>query len=83
MRRVGVLSGTGADDLQGQADLAAFRGGLQKLGWTEGQNVRIGIRSASGNVADMRKNAVELVALAPDVILAIGSTTMGELLEVD
>ena len=81
MRRVGVLSGTGTDDPQGQADLAAFLEGLQKLGWTDGRNVRLDARWAAGNAADTRKYAVELVALAPDVIFANGSAAMGPLLE--
>jgi putative tryptophan/tyrosine transport system substrate-binding protein len=80
IRRIGVLSGTGADDLQGQADLAAFLEGLQKLGWTDGRNVRFDERWAAGSAADTRKYAVELVALAPD-IMANGSAAMGPLLE--
>ena len=81
MRRVGLLNGTGADDPQGRADVAAFMEGLQKLGWTDGRNVRFDIRWAAGSIADVRKYAVELVALAPDVIMANGSAAMGPLLE--
>ena len=81
LRRVGVLNGTGADDPQGQADVAAFLQGLQKLGWTDGRDVRFDIRWAAGSTADVRKYAVELVALAPDVIMANGSAAMGPLLE--
>ncbi len=80
VRRVGVLNGTSVDDTQGQADDAAFLQGLQQLGWTEGRNVHIETRWAAGNLADLRKYAAELVALAPDVILATGSTA-GALLE--
>ena len=54
-----------ADDPEGQARFAAFAQGLQQLGWTDGRNVRIDIRSAAGNVDDARKYAAELVALAP------------------
>ena len=65
MRRIGILSGLAADDPEGQARFAAFAQGLQQLGWTDGRNVRIDIRSAAGNVDDARKYAAELVALAP------------------
>jgi putative ABC transport system substrate-binding protein len=75
VRRVGVLIGTSADDPLGQAGLAAFLQGLQQLGWTADRNLRIDTRWGAGNTADTRKYAVELVALAPDVILATGSTT--------
>jgi putative ABC transport system substrate-binding protein len=81
-RRIGVLWGVSLNNPDVEARYAAFRQGLQQLGWTEGRNLRIDIRSASGKAADVRKNAVELVALAPDVILSIGSITLGELLQV-
>jgi putative tryptophan/tyrosine transport system substrate-binding protein len=81
MRRVGVLVGTAADDPATQAQNAAFLQGLQQLGWTEGRNVRIDARSAAGNAADTRKYAAELVALAPDVIMAQGSPSVGALLQ--
>ena len=80
IRRIGVLNGAAADDPIAQADNAAFVQGLQQLGWTEGRNVHIDWRWAAGNTADMRKYAMELVALAPDVILGVGST-VGPLLE--
>src|ERR1700733_4952516 len=79
MQRIGVLS-PGADDAAIQANYRAFLQGLQQLGWTDGRNVRIDFRWAAGNAADMRKYAAELVALAPDVILSVGSAT-GPLLE--
>ncbi len=72
MRRVGLLQGLAAEDPLAQANNAAFLQGLQQLGWTDGRNVHIDFRWGAGNVADMRKNAAELVALAPDVILAVG-----------
>jgi putative tryptophan/tyrosine transport system substrate-binding protein len=78
--RIGALNGAAADDPIAQANNAAFVQGLQQLGWTEGRNVRIDWRWAAGNTADMRKYAMELVALAPDVILGVGST-VGPLLE--
>jgi len=81
MRRVGVLSALAADDPQGQTRLASFVQELQRLGWTDGRNLRIDYRWAAGNVADIRKYAAELVALAPDVILTTGPSTMGPLLQ--
>ena len=60
---------------------AAFLQGLQQLGWTDGGNVRIDARWTAGSADDIRKHAAELVALAPDVILAHGSSTVGPLLQ--
>jgi putative ABC transport system substrate-binding protein len=79
VRRVGALGALAADDPEGQARLAAFREGLQQFGWIDGQNVRIDSRWGAGDADDIRKNAKELVALAPDVILATGSAAMGPL----
>jgi putative ABC transport system substrate-binding protein len=79
MRRVGALVGTSADDPDAQARYATFVQALQQLGWTEGRNVRIDARWAAGNAADAHKYAAELVALAPDVILSIGSLSMDAL----
>ena len=59
--------------------IAAFVQGLQQWGWTDGGNVRIDTRWASGNADDTRKHAAELVALAPNVILATGSATVAAL----
>jgi putative tryptophan/tyrosine transport system substrate-binding protein len=70
-RRIGVLMSTGADDPEGQARIAAFLGGLQRLGWTDGRNALIDVRWPKGG-AEARKYAADLVALAPDVILATG-----------
>ena len=69
MRRIGVLMPF-AKDKDGQARIAAFVQGLQKLGWTEGRNLQIEYRWGTG---DLQKAAGELVALSPDVIFA--STT--------
>ena len=55
--------------------------GLRELGWTEGRNVRIEYRWGAGNASDARKYAAELLALAPDVILASGGTVVGPLLQ--
>jgi len=79
VRRIGVLMSTTADDPVGQARIMSFRQGLQKLGWTDGKNVRIDIRWAGGNADLDRKFAAELVALTPDVILATASPTVAAL----
>jgi putative ABC transport system substrate-binding protein len=81
MRRIGVLLGATADDMEFQAWVGAFRQALQELGWIDGRNVRIEIRWATNNVAGIRKHAEELATLAPDVILAPGTTTVGPLLQ--
>jgi len=71
VRRVGVLMNSPADDAQGQGRFAAFLQGLQQLGWSEGRNVRIDVRwGAQGDSETNRQHAAELVALAPEVILA-------------
>jgi ABC-type uncharacterized transport system substrate-binding protein len=79
MRRIGVATGTAADDSDGQARLRGFLQGLKQSGWTEGRNVRIDARWGAGD-ADLYRNAAELIALAPDVILASGDSTVGPLL---
>jgi putative tryptophan/tyrosine transport system substrate-binding protein len=80
VRRIGVLIGLGAEDAEGQARIAAFVQGLQQLGWTDEREVRIDIRRGAGDAERTRKYAAELVALAPDVILASGGTVVGALL---
>ena len=82
MRRIGVLtSGAAADDPDGQARSAAFVQGLQQLGWTDGRNMRIDYRWGAGDADNMRKYAAELVALAPDVIVASGTASVAPLLQ--
>jgi putative ABC transport system substrate-binding protein len=81
MRRIGVLAPFAADDPEEQARVAAFVHGLQQLGWTDGRNVQIDYRWAAGDADRMRKYAAELVALAPDAILAAGGATVGPLLQ--
>jgi putative tryptophan/tyrosine transport system substrate-binding protein len=81
MRRIGVLTPFPADDAEGHARLTAFTQALQQLGWTVGQNVRIDYRWGPGNPATMRKHATELVALEPDLILALTTAAVGPLLE--
>ena len=74
-RRVGVIMSGAADDPAGQAQAKAFQQGLQQLGWIDGRNVRTDYRWAAGTVENSRKYAAELVAHAPDVILAVGGAT--------
>jgi len=81
MRRVGVLMTLSADDVIGQTRVAALLQGLQQAGWEVGRNLRIELRSSGANPEDIRKQAGELVALAPDVIVANGSAAAGPLLE--
>jgi putative ABC transport system substrate-binding protein len=81
MRWIGVLLPATADDLEFQARVGAFLQGLQQLGWTIGRNVRIDTRWATTNAAEIRRHAAELAALAPDVILAHGVSTVGPLVQ--
>src|SRR5262245_55802241 len=81
MRRIGVLNTFASDDANGQARNAAFLQALQPLGWTVGRNVRIDYRWAAGDAASTRKNAAELVALGPDVVLTSGAAGVAPLLE--
>jgi putative ABC transport system substrate-binding protein len=81
MRRISVLLPAVADDPEFVTRIGAFLQGLGELGWTIGRNVRIDIRWASTDPADIRRHAAELVALAPDVILAHGASTVGPLLQ--
>src|SRR5262245_19265613 len=82
VRGIGVLLPAAADDSQFQTWVGAFLQELAVLGWTIGRNVRIDTRWATTNVAEIRKHAAELAALAPDVILAHGTSTVGPLLQV-
>jgi putative ABC transport system substrate-binding protein len=81
MRRIGVLLPAAADDAEFQARVGAFLQALALLGWTIGRNVRIDTRWAGADAASIRRHAVELAALAPDVILAFGGSTVGPLLQ--
>jgi putative ABC transport system substrate-binding protein len=76
MRRIGVLVNLAADDPEASAEVAAFLEELQKLGWTEGNNLRIESRWAAGDAELTRRFAEELVMFAPDVILAYGTSTV-------
>jgi putative tryptophan/tyrosine transport system substrate-binding protein len=81
MRTIGVLTPFAADDAEGHARLTAFAQGLQQLGWTVGQNIRIDYRWGDGKPASMGKLADELASLAPDVILANSSAAVSPLLQ--
>jgi len=76
IRRIGVLMNRAANDPEGQARLAVIQQGLQQSGWTDGGNVRIDIRWGEDDVDRHRKYAAELLALTPDVILAIGTLSV-------
>src|SRR5690348_8023263 len=69
VRRLGIIHGTGADDQDAQARVAVFVQALQQSGWVDGRNLRIEIRWAGGSADNLRKQATELVGLAPDAIL--------------
>jgi putative tryptophan/tyrosine transport system substrate-binding protein len=81
VRRIGVLMNLAADDPESQRRMTALAQGLQQLGWTDGRNVRIDARWGAGDAERLRKNAAELVALAPDVIVAEGSASLAPLLQ--
>jgi ABC-type uncharacterized transport system substrate-binding protein len=81
MRRVGALMNLASDDAEGQARLAAFLQGLQEAGWAVGRNMRIDLRWGGGDPESFRKQAAELVALAPDVVFATGIPAATPLLQ--
>jgi putative ABC transport system substrate-binding protein len=81
MRRIGVLMDLAENDPEGGARIAAFLQGLAQLGWTDGRNVRIDTRWGAGDADRIRRQAAELIALAPDVILATGTPSLGPLLQ--
>src|SRR5262245_54136652 len=81
MRRIGLLLPAAADDSQFQVRVGAFLQELALSGWSIGQNLRVDTRWASANAGEIRRHAAELVALAPDVILANGDTPVGALLQ--
>ncbi len=81
VRRVAILNPASADDAVWQARIGAFQQELALLGWSIGRNVRIDIRWATTDAAEIRKQIAELVALAPDVILAAGDSTVPPLLQ--
>ena len=82
VRRIGVLMPFADDHPVGQARLAAFVQGLQQLGWTDGRNVRIDYRWSAGDADRLRKLAMELIALGPDVVMAFTSAAVAPLRQV-
>jgi putative ABC transport system substrate-binding protein len=81
VRRIGVLTNLAADDPEGQIRLTAFAQALAQLGWTVEQNLRIEHRWAAGDAERIRRYAAELIALAPDVVLATSNITVAPLLQ--
>jgi putative ABC transport system substrate-binding protein len=81
MRRVGVLMNLSADDKEGQARLIAFVQALSDLGWKNTSNVQIETCWGAGDTGRFQQCAAQLVALAPDVILAASASTMDPLLK--
>ena len=81
MPRIGVLLGLAANDPQGQTTLTTLLQALQQLGWIDGRNVRIDYRWGGFNAVDLRKHALELVALGPDVMVATGGGSMTSLFQ--
>jgi putative ABC transport system substrate-binding protein len=82
VRRVGILLPATADDAIWQERVGGFLQALGLLGWTIGRNVRIDTRWATSNAAEIRRHAAELAALAPDAILAGGTSSIAPLLQV-
>jgi ABC-type uncharacterized transport system substrate-binding protein len=82
MRRIGVLTaGPLPDDQDARANIAAFVEGLQQLGWVDGRNVRIDYRWGLGQADTIRRQAADLAALAPDVILSSGTASLAQLMQ--
>ena len=81
MRRIGVLMGFAESDREGQAFVAAFRDGLQKLGWSEGRNIQIDYRWTALDKELIQRFAKELVVLQPDLILTQSTPATAELLK--
>ncbi|HKF09448.1 MAG TPA: ABC transporter substrate-binding protein [Xanthobacteraceae bacterium] len=81
MRRIGVLMNFGEDDNEGQRRVTLFKQILQQAGWSEGGNVQFEMRWAAGGYENYRRFATELVALRPDVILAVTTTAVKQLQE--
>jgi putative ABC transport system substrate-binding protein len=81
-RRIRVLMGYPESDAEARSYIAAFRDGLENLGWTEGRNIRIDVRWATpGDVGSMQRFAKELIALQPDLILSNTTPTTAALLQ--
>jgi putative tryptophan/tyrosine transport system substrate-binding protein len=81
LRRIGMILPAAADDVEFQSWVDAFLQGLAQLDWTIGRNMRIDIHWATPDASNIRKHAAELAALAPEVIVAAGTSTVGPVLE--
>jgi putative ABC transport system substrate-binding protein len=81
MRRIGVLMDLAETDPEGQARMAAFLRRLAQLGWIDGRNVRIDTRWTAGDADRTRRQAAELIALAPDIVVATGTPSLGPLMQ--
>src|SRR5260370_16198286 len=79
MRRIGLLMNRAPDNPDGQDRIAAFHPGLQELGWSVGRNVRIETRWGPDAADRQRQYATELVALAPEIIMASGTLSVAAL----
>src|SRR5262249_27056942 len=79
VRRVGVLYILGPDDPEAKIRTEVFEQALQQLGWTVGRNLKIDVRLPGGDRDTLNRNAAELVSLAPDVIISVGSATIASL----
>jgi ABC-type uncharacterized transport system substrate-binding protein len=79
VRRIGVLSNKSSGDVQGREEAAAFAEALKTHGWISGGNVQIDYRWGAGDGERYRTYAAELVAQAPDALLAVGGTVVGAL----
>ena len=79
VRRVGVLYIFGPDDPEAKIRTEVFEQALQQLGWTVGRNLKIDVRLPGGDRDTLNRNAAELVSLAPDVIISVGSATIASL----
>src|SRR5262249_61199340 len=76
MRRIGALLYPAANDPTAEASIAAFRRGLQRLGWSEGRNISIDLRWGGGDLERVRRYAAEVVASAPDLILVSSGSAL-------
>jgi putative ABC transport system substrate-binding protein len=81
VRRIGILLAVSPEDTEFQSWIGAFLQALALLGWTIGQNIRVETRWARGSASEIRRHATELVALAPDIIVAHGASTVRPLLQ--
>jgi len=79
VRQIGVLSPFSENDPETKAKLAALKDGLERLGWTNGRNIRIEYRFSDGNIERTRAAAAELVAVTPDVIVAYANPAVSAL----